>query len=184
MTDIDALKEAVRLNPGELAAQGALYDALQESGLSPLRSRREVNRVVSTGSPLMWHPKALRKLLRPYALTDVESLLSDAQAAARRRTITIHQVLKTAQQARKIGVAWITGGRVANSYRYPAESTCAIIVCRTDGRLEISIARINANGSPTLWATGLPCSARAERFVEWASNRLAWDEAATVLEGE
>jgi hypothetical protein len=45
MTDVDMLTAAVTANPDDQTAAGALYDALQEAGLSPRSARRTVNAI-------------------------------------------------------------------------------------------------------------------------------------------
>lgn len=170
--DVALLTQAVTANPQESAAAGSLFDALQESGLSPAKARRLVNDAIRQAAPEQWPAKMLRGLIRGTTLDALRASLDRANGRRRERTLTLHDVLRCVQRAREDGWHAVGGGTVANAYSYPAEQTACLVAVRTDGTVRVAIGTTGAKkgNSLTNWASGLTIRSTAEQFRAWADT--------------
>lgn len=82
---------------------------------------------------------------------NITNELNRVQQGQRARTLGEKEVQWAIDQAREIGVAYRTGGTVANAYRYPAYTT-AVVAVRAGDDVWYRAARVNAKGSPVTWA--------------------------------
>lgn len=167
------LRQSVRENPTEAAPAAQLVDRLQELAVAPKTAKEWVRTLQLLNlSPDQWPEKDRRKVL---AGTTWEALVASVTAAngrRRERTLTASECFWCVLKARNDseGFHWISGGTVANAYKYPATQTAFVAAVGSNGRVRTACGEASASKgtTPTNALCGLSKRAKKADWLRWA----------------
>jgi hypothetical protein len=103
-------------------------------------------------------------------LEQLEKLLDRANARRRTRCINMNDLEDTIKEAIDDGYGYVTGGTVANAYKYPATAAACAAV-RLGETVLVRVGSVNASKthSPVTWFG--PASARDKVVREWIEKQ-------------